>query len=249
LHIPEVSGLRAYWNPSGDRIEIQWDDMQSPVIESYIIFASAEPFEDIRDINSPESGNEWQVVENYYTLFLVDTKSGIAENWPVSNEISYYIAIVGFDGEVHRLAVDPLEVRPFSESAFGSENPGDDGLGLSWIDQLIGGDMNMIIAVISAIMILFGAILIIKPKEQAAPEPWEMGALEVELDEEMNRRESGLDEDDSFDEPIGMDTGGKGISDGGEINQESLDLQPNEFDDESTPSASFEVVDELLGGD
>ena len=260
LHIPEVSGLRAYWNPSGDRIEIQWDDMQSPVIESYIIFVSAEPFEDTRDINSPKSGNEWQVVENYYTLFLVGENSGIVENWPVLNEISYYIAVVGFDGEVHRLAVDPLEVRPFSESAFGSENPGDDGLGLSWVDQLIGGDMNMIIAVVSAIMILIGAILIIKPKEQAAPEPWEMGALEVELEEEMNRRDAGLDEDDSFDEPIGFDASDQEISnvaeidrgdaaEVGEINQETLGAQPIEFGDDPTPSASFGVTDELLGDD
>ncbi len=74
-------------------------------------------------------------MENYYTLFLEDENTVIKEYWPVLNEISYYIAVVGFDGEVHRLAVDPLEVRPFSESAFGSKNPGDGGLGLSWVDH------------------------------------------------------------------------------------------------------------------
>ena len=88
---------------------------------------------------------------------------------------------MGFDGEVHRLAVDPLEVRPWSKASFGSSEEGEGGAGESWYDQLMSGDMNTLIAMVSAVMILIGALMVIRPRQQAAPEPWEMGALEVEL--------------------------------------------------------------------
>ena len=45
--------------------------------------------------------------------------------------------------------------------------------------------MNMIIAVLSGIMVLIGGALVLKPREQSAPQPWEMGTLEVELEDQM----------------------------------------------------------------
>ena len=94
--------------------------------------------------------------------------------------------------------------------------------------------MNMIIALVSAIMILFGGVLVLKPKGRSAPQPWEMGTLEVELEEQMYDEDFGMDdefsEDDfipdnlenvSFEEPVNIDS-----------------LSPTQLDNE--------VMDELL---
>ena len=62
----------------------------------------------------------------------------------------------------------------------------------------------MFIALISALMIILGAVLIIRPKERSAPEPWELGTLEVEMEEEMEREAAGLDEDEEYTSPISM---------------------------------------------
>ena len=229
LHIPEIGGVIAYWDSTGTKIQIEWDDKNDPTIESYYIFLSSTPFEDTRDADTSQN-----VAKPYssYTWQAVPSETG--NQYSLSNENSYWIAIVGFDGEVHRLAVDPLEIQPWSESAFGSDSDGLGDSGVSWINQLIDGDMNMIIALVSAIMILFGGVLVLKPKGRAAPQPWEMGTLEVELEEQMYDEDFGMDdefsEDDfipdnlenvSFEEPVNIDS-----------------LSPTQLDNE--------VMDELL---
>ena len=156
----------------------------------------------------------------------------------VDNTETYWLAIVGFDGEVHRLAVDSLEVRPWSEASFGSSEEGEGGAGESWYDQLMSGDMNTLIAMVSAVMILIGALLVIRPRQQAAPEPWEMGALEVELEEQMSREAAGLGDDDFEDDLI--DNDGPSFS-------SAQDTELEESDDAVAPDASEAVIDELLG--
>ena len=47
-------------------------------------------------------------------------------------------------------------------------------------------------------MILAGAVLFIRPRKDSAPQPWEMGALEVELEEQMMRESSGLTDEEEF---------------------------------------------------
>ena len=37
-----------------------------------------------------------------------------------------------------------------------------------------------------------------QPRGDSAPEPWEMGALEVELEEQMEREAAGLTDDEDF---------------------------------------------------
>ena len=155
------------------------------------------PFEDTRDADT------FHVVSTIYSSYT--WKSDISENidgneYSLDNENTYWIAIVGFDGAAHRLAVDPLEIQPWSESAFGSDNSGGDNSGVSWINQLIDGDMNMIIAVVSGIMILVGGALLLKPKEDSVPQPWEMGALEVELEEQMFDKDLEMEDEEYFDE-------------------------------------------------
>nr|MCS5530138.1 hypothetical protein [Candidatus Poseidoniales archaeon] len=172
LHLEEITGIRANWNPAGDHVEIRWDDSNDPQIESYLLFISLEPYE----ITS--EATRVGIIEDPTTMMILSDIEGD----PIDNAATHWLAIVGFDGEVHRLSVDPLEIRPWSETSFGSSEDGEGESGKSWYDQLISGDMNTLIAMVSAVMILIGALMVIKPRQQAAPEPWEMGALEVEME-------------------------------------------------------------------
>ena len=160
------------------------------------------------------------------------------EGEKVDNAASHWLAVVAFDGEVHRLAVDPLEIRPWSESSFGSSEGGEGGASDSWYDQLMNGDLNTLVALVSAVMILIGALLFVKPRQQAAPEPWEMGALEVELEEQMSREAAGLSDDEEDDFVIEDDSQSFASSPSPEL---TID------EEEDAPAASESVIDELLG--
>ena len=229
LHIPEIGGIIAYWDSTGTKIQIEWDDKNDPSIESYYIFLSSTPFEDTRDADTSQN-----VAKPYSSYTWQATPSETGNQYPLNNENSYWIAIVGFDGEVHRLAVDPLEIQPWSESAFGSDSDGLGDSGGSWINQLIDGDMNMIIALISAIMILFGGVLVLKPKGRSAPQPWEMGTLEVELEEQMYDEDFGMDEDFSEDDFIPENVGNVPFE------------EPVNIDSSIPTQLDNEVMDELL---
>jgi hypothetical protein len=174
------------------------------------------------------------VVKPYSSYTWQADLSETGNQYLLSNENSYWIAIVGFDGEVHRLAVDPLEIQPWSESAFGSDSDGLDDSGASWINQLIDGDMNMIIALVSAIMILLGGVLILKPKGRSAPQPWEMGTLEVEMEEQMYDEGFGIDDDFSDDDFIPDN-----------VEDVQFDEQIN-IDPSPPKPIDNEIVDELL---
>ena len=231
LHLEEITGIRANWNPAGDHVEIRWDDSNDPQIESYLLFISLEPYE----ITS--EATRVGIIEDPTTMMILSDIEGD----PLDNAATHWLAIVGFDGEVHRLSVDPLEIRPWSETSFGSSEDGEGESGKSWYDQLIGGDMNTLIAMVSAVMILIGALMVIKPRQQAAPEPWEMGALEVEMEEQMNREAAGLSDDDFEDDLV--------IEDDGPSFSSAQDAELEEQSEADTPDASEAVIDELLGVD
>ena len=116
----------------------------------------------------------------------------------VSSSTPYWLSVVAFDGEVHRLSVDSIRVYPLSELTPGgsSDGPGSDGE--SWFDQLVDGDLNTVIIMVSAIMVILGAALIIRPREKTAPQPWEMGTQEVEMEEEMTREAMGISEEEEI---------------------------------------------------
>ena len=231
LHLEEITGIRANWNPAGDHVEIRWDDSNDPQIESYLLYISLEPYE----ITS--EATRVGIIEDPTTMMILSDIEGD----PLDNAATHWLAIVGFDGEVHRLSVDPLEIRPWSETSFGSSEDGEGESGKSWYDQLIGGDMNTLIAMVSAVMILIGALMVIKPRQQAAPEPWEMGALEVEMEEQMNREAAGLSDDDFEDDLV--------IEDDGPSFSSAQDAELEEQSEADTPDASEAVIDELLGVD
>ena len=159
------------------------------------------------------------------------------EGQKIDNSASFWLAVVAFDGEVHRLSVDPLEVRPWSESSFGSSEGGEGGASNSWYDQLMNGDLNTLVALVSAVMILIGALLFVKPRQQAVPEPWELGALEVELDEQMSREAAGLSDEDEDDL----------VADDSQSFTTSPDSELVIDEEADAPAASESVIDELLG--
>jgi hypothetical protein len=103
----------------------------------------------------------------------------------------------------------------------------------------MSGDMNTLIAMVSAVMILIGALMVIRPRQQAAPEPWEMGALEVELEEQMAREAAGLTDDD-FEDDLMVDDDGPSFS-------SAQDAELEDEADTDAPDASEAVIDELLG--
>jgi hypothetical protein len=90
-------------------------------------------------------------------------------------------------------------------------------------------------------MILIGALMVIRPRQQAAPEPWEMGALEVELEEQMNREAAGLSDDDFEDDLM--------VEDDGPSFSSAQDAELEEQSEADAPDASEAVIDELLGID
>jgi len=47
-------------------------------------------------------------------------------------------------------------------------------------------------------MIILGAALIIRPREKTAPQPWEMGTQEVEMEEELTREAMGISEEEEI---------------------------------------------------
>ena len=117
---------------------------------------------------------------------------------PVDPSSTYWLAVVAFDGNVHRYTVDSIRVYPLTEFSSGRLGGDLSQDGASWYDQLVGGDLNMFIALISAMMVFLGVIMIIRPKERAAPKPWEMGTMEVEIEEELAREARGISEEEEI---------------------------------------------------
>jgi hypothetical protein len=83
--------------------------------------------------------------------------------------------------------------------------------------------------------------MVIRPRQQAAPEPWEMGALEVELEEQMAREAAGLSDDD-FEDDLMVDDDGPSFS-----SNQDAELDEEADADADAPDASEAVIDELLG--
>ena len=211
MHLPEVSEIMAYWDPTGSRIEVLWADSEDPLVESYTIFASTMQFSDTRDAISVSS----TVTSNASFDFIGPT--------PVSSSTPYWLSVVAFDGEVHRLSVDPIRVYPLSELTPGGNQNGPGGDGESWFDQLVDGDLNTAILMISAIMIILGAALIIRPREKTAPQPWEMGTQEVEMEEELTREAMGISEEEEI---ASSSTLGASMDDSMDKEEEMDDLTP-----------------------
>ena len=147
----------------------------------------------------------------------------------------------------------------WEESSFGTTQPGDDAAGESWVDRILAGDMNMVIIALSVVMLLIGAMMFIRPRGDSAPEPWEMGALEVELEEQMEREAAGLTDDEDFGaDDLEIDGGlvaNARRKEGDTSEENKSDYTENmasagvpvEDDIGPTPSADSGVMDELLG--
>ncbi len=186
MHLPEVTEIMAYWDASGSRIEVLWADSDDSQVGSYTVYASTMQFSDTRDAIAVSSS----VTSNASFDSIGPT--------PVSSSTPYWLTVVAFDGDVHRLSVDSIRVYPLSEMTPGGSPDGPGAGDESWFDQLVEGDLNTVIMMVSAIMVILGAALIIRPREKAAPQPWEMGTQEVEMEEEMTREAMGISEEEEI---------------------------------------------------
>ena len=182
-HLPVLSGVQSYWNLAGTDIEIIWDISNDEKVTSYSVYYSLEPFSDTRN-SSLLADN---ITSNTISFNLFN---GIE----IQQSETYWIAVVASDGEAQRLGVNPLEVKPWTDYTPGGGGLLDDGSGISWMEQLLDGNMNFIIILISSILIFIGAVLIIKPRDKVAPEPWEMGTDEVNLEDELTQNDEDLED-------------------------------------------------------
>jgi len=187
-HLPGVSGIITYWDESGTIVEVIWDPIDDPMVESFSIFASSTQFSDTREAIIVASG-------------IIGSNASFSAIGPTSiqSTSAYWIAVVASDGNVHRQIVDSVEIRPLSDFSVEGGNSGQGLAGESWFNQLVDGDLNMIIALVSTIMLLIGAILIFKPGQRISPELWEVGTMEIEREEELELEALGdLSDDEQF---------------------------------------------------
>ena len=245
---PDVSGIRASWNAAGSLIEVSWDNAEDPMYASYYAFVSLESFDDTRNASLVKSGMR-------DTILILNEFNGEM----IDREETYWIEIVTYNGEVHTFYADPVEVPPWEESNFGTTQPGDDAAGESWVDRILAGEMNVVIIALSVVMFLIGAMMFIRPRGDSAPEPWEMGALEVELEEQMEREAAGLTGDEDFGaDELEIDEGL--VANARRKEGDSSDESKSDYTEtmasagapleevlEPMPSADSGVMDELLG--
>ena len=187
IHLPEVTEVMAYWDPSGSHIQIIWEESEDSQVVSYSVYASNIEFSDTREA--------MLIVSNVTNSNATFETLGPT---PIKSSNPYWLVVVASDGELHRISVESIQVKPLNEFTLESGGPGQGSSTESWFDQLVEGDLNMFIALVSAMMILMGAVLIIRPKDRAAPEPWEMGTREVEIEEEMAREATGISEEEEI---------------------------------------------------
>ena len=250
---PDVSGMRASWNAAGSLIEVNWDNAEDPMYSTYYAYVSTGSFDDTRNATLVKAGMRDNI------LILNEF-----EGEPVDREATYWIEIVTWNGQVHTYHADPTEVLPWEESSFGTRQPTDNSAGDSWVERILAGEMNLVIAALSVAMLLIGAVLFIKPREDSAPAPWEMGALEVELEEQLEREAAGLTDDEDFGgDDLEIDSGlvaGARRQAGAQIASDDSSAGDytataasagavSEEDLGPAPAPDTGVVDELLGGD
>jgi hypothetical protein len=247
---PDVSGMRANWNAAGSLIEVNWDNTEDPMYGSFYAYVSTESFDDTRNATLVKAGMR-------DTILILNEFDGE----PVDREATYWIEIVTWNGQVHTYHADPTEVLPWEESSFGTTQPGDDSAGEPWIDRILAGEMNAVVIAFSVVMLLIGALLFIKPREDSAPAPWEMGALEVELEEQIEREAAGLTGDEDFGlDDLEIDEGlvsGARRKDGATSDSDESDYTATsasagaatEEDLGPAPAPDTGVMDELLGDD
>ena len=78
----------------------------------------------------------------------------------IDHDETYWIEIVTYNGQVHTYYADPVEVLLGRNQNFGTNQPGDETIGESWVDRILAGEMNMAIIALSVVMLLIGMMFI-----------------------------------------------------------------------------------------
>ncbi len=181
-HLSVVSGIQTYWNLAGTQIEIKWDLSTDEKVKSYTVYYSLQPFTDTRDAILFMANITDSTI--YFNTF---------DNVTIDQAVTYWVAVVPSDGEVERIGTNPLEVIPWIDYTPEGGGLTNNDAEMSWLDQLMGGNMNSLIAIISSILIFIGSVLIIKPKNKSVPEIWELGTDEVDKEDNFISKDEDFD--------------------------------------------------------
>jgi len=169
LHIPEVTGVTLEWNQGGKALEVKWDILADQIVRSYWIYISEKPFEDTRNATLAEAylqGTRWLL-------------TSVNES-DIDNSTTWYVAVVAFDGEVHRFGVDSTAIGPYEPNGSGAPQSNE---AAAWWQTNIGLDSIIIIILLAAIIGAVGVILGSKMRRRKL-QPWEMATPNFGLPEE-----------------------------------------------------------------
>ncbi len=168
LHLPEVTGVKAKWTDDGEGIIVSWEASDDPQVRSYFIFISESPYEDIRSAIMAEDRLQ-------STRFQLGQT--IDENY--SNNQSWYIGVVAFDGDVHRFGVDPYHLLPYEPPADVEGDGSGEGEASQWWEAFSSFEL-VAISLLSLMIILLSLVLVIRlrkprfdPLDHATPN-WEL---------------------------------------------------------------------------
>ena len=169
LHIPVVTGVEGGWTDGGSGIEVIWEILSDPAVRSYWIYVSESPFEDTRNATLAEAylqGTRWVVSE--------------LNGSDIDNKTAYHIAVVAFDGEVHRYGVESVLVEAYEPENAGPPTGSEPA---AWWSAGLGLNSVIGVLLLSSILGALGAIMAGRIRSRK-PKPWELATPNFGLPQE-----------------------------------------------------------------
>ena len=166
---PDVSGLSAYWNPSGSRIVLEWSESSDQNVIGYHVYAAKTPFSDVRDASVI-------ALDRTVTQFGFDSM----DDRPLNRTINHYVEVVAYDGEKFTYRASPVMVLPWTEQLGSIDSEVSDGD--SVIDLLVNGDLNILLGTIIFGLAAIGAAFTFRSRRTSVDDLWEISTREVEID-------------------------------------------------------------------
>lgn len=185
---PDVAGLTAVWNPSGSRIVLSWAESAEDIV-GYHVYVSTSAFSDVRDaaVVALDRASTELSFDN------IDSQS-------LNRSSTHYVEVVAFDGEKFTYRASPVMVPPWVDRS-GIQDEDEAG-GSTFVDRLVAGELNILLATIAIGMAAIGAAFALRSRRTAGSEIWEISTREVEIDslfdEEIEQELQSLEESTSL---------------------------------------------------
>ncbi|MED5306636.1 MAG: hypothetical protein VX942_04345, partial [Candidatus Thermoplasmatota archaeon] len=166
---PDVAGLTAAWNPSGSRIMLSWSESTDDDIVGYHVYVSTSSFSDVRDAAVVALDR----VSTELSFDNIDSES-------LNRSLTHYVEVVAFDGEKFTYRASPVMVTPWVDRT-GIQDEDEAG-GSTFVDRLIDGELNILLATTAIGMAAIGAAFALRSRRSSSSEIWEISTREVEID-------------------------------------------------------------------